>query len=187
MPPHDRTTDEHGFGRVYAAHVEAVYGFLARRVGAQMAEELTAQTFAEALDHLDRFDEGRGTHAAWLFGIAANLLRRHYRHEERSLRAIAAAATSPPPPPDLDEDAAIGRVVADERWPEVAAALLDMAPGERDALLLQAWADLSYAEIATVLDIPIGTVRSRLSRARSRLTAILEPTPDEPDEPDDQR
>jgi RNA polymerase sigma factor (sigma-70 family) len=174
-----------GFSAVYTEHVDAIYGFLARRVGAQLAEELTAQTFVEALARHDTYDPERGAIGPWLFGIAANLLRRHYRQEERALRAIAAYAGRQPSSSEDDGDRVESRVVADERWPAVAEALLAMSPGERDALLLYAWADLPYSDIAGVLDIPIGTVRSRLSRARARLTAILaeEPTPSAASDP----
>jgi RNA polymerase sigma-70 factor (ECF subfamily) len=60
-------------------------------------------------------------------------------------------------------------VDAESSWPQVAAAVAELPAGERDALLLYAWEDLGYAEIAEALDIPVGTVRSRLSRARARL------------------
>jgi RNA polymerase sigma factor (sigma-70 family) len=170
-----------GFSAVYVEHVDAIYGFLARRIGAQLAEELTAQTFVEALARHDRYDPDRGPIGPWLFGIAANLLRRHYRQEERALRAIAAYAGRLPLAGDDDEDRVESRVVADERWPDVARALLGMNAGERDVLLLYAWADLPYSAIAGVLDVPVGTVRSRLSRARGRLTAVL----DDPSSPDE--
>jgi RNA polymerase sigma-70 factor (ECF subfamily) len=164
------------FGTVYEEHVDAIYGFLARRVGPQLAEELTAQTFTEAFDHRDRFDPERGTRSAWLFGIAVNLLRRHYRHEERTLRAMAAMAARTQRE-QVDEEAVTSKVVADHTWPRVARALSEMSAGERDVLLLHAWADLPYASIAAVLDIPIGTVRSRLSRSRARLSRVLEDDP----------
>jgi RNA polymerase sigma factor (sigma-70 family) len=191
VPPddHDETGASAGFSAVYTEHVDAIYGFLARRVGAQLAEELTAQTFVEALARQDRYDPSRGPIGPWLFGIAANLLRRHYRQEERALRAIAAYAGRVPTGAEDDEERVESRVVADERWPSVAEALLAMAPGERDVLLLYAWADLPYSAIAGVLDIPVGTVRSRLSRARGRLTAILDQTSSSPaeDAPDPTR
>ncbi len=182
---HRETGSDAGFSAVYTEHVDAIYGFLARRVGAQLAEELTAQTFVEALARHDRYDPERGPIGPWLFGIAANLLRRHYRQEERALRAIAAYAGRVPTEVDDDEERVASRVVADERWPAVAEALLAMSPGERDVLLLYAWADLPYSAIAAVLDVPVGTVRSRLSRARGRLTAILgEASPSTEGDPD---
>lgn len=175
-PDADDPIADSGFEDVYARHVDSIYGFLARRVGPHLAEELTAQTFVEAFAQRDRFDPGRGSHAAWLFGIAVNLLRHHHRHEERTLRALANLAGRSGPGTELfDEDGTASRIVAEDRWPAVAEALLAMSPGERDALLLQAWAELPYPAIAAVLDIPVGTVRSRLNRARRRLTAALEP------------
>ncbi|HEX7133426.1 MAG TPA: sigma-70 family RNA polymerase sigma factor [Iamia sp.] len=181
---HDETGAGAGFSAVYTEHVDAIYGFLARRVGAQLAEELTAQTFVEALARHDRYDPERGPIGPWLFGIAANLLRRHYRQEERALRAIAAYAGRVPLAGDDDEERVESRVVADERWPAVAQALLGMSPGERDVLLLYAWADLPYRAIAGVLDVPVGTVRSRLSRARGRLSAVLDHTSSDDEDPD---
>ena len=171
---HHGSGSDAGFSAVYVEHVDGIYGFLARRVGAQLAEELTAQTFTEALARHDRYDPERGPIGPWLFGIAANLLRRHYRQEERALRAIAAYAGRVPLAGEDDEERTDSRVVADDWWPDVARALLAMSPGERDVLLLYAWADLPYTGIAGVLDVPVGTVRSRLSRARGRLTAILD-------------
>ena len=171
-----------GFGAVYVEHVDGIYAFLARRVGAgELAEELTAQTFLEALAYHDRYDPERGPIGPWLFGIAANHLRRHHRDEERALRAIAAYAGRAPLATDDDEERVDSRVVAEGRWPEIAGALLAMHGGERDVLLLNAWTYLSYKEVAGALDIPIGTVRSRLSRARGRVRAAITdpPTPDQ--------
>ncbi|HEU5152324.1 MAG TPA: sigma-70 family RNA polymerase sigma factor [Iamia sp.] len=166
-----------GFGAVYVEHVDAIYGFLARRVGAELAEDLTAQTFLEALARPDRYDPERGPIGPWLYGIAVNLLRRHYRQEERGLRAIAAYAGRPSVAAEDDEERSDNRLVAEGRWPKIAGALLDMGPGERDVLLLYAWADLTYRGVAGVLDVPVGTVRSRLSRARGRLIAALTDPP----------
>ena len=179
---HNGAGSDAGFGAVYGEHVDGIYGFLARRVGAgELAEELTAQTFLEALASHERYDPERGPVGPWLFGIAANHLRRHYRQEERALRAIAAFAGRAPVAGDDDEERIDSRVVADGYWPEIASALLTMSTGERDVLLLYAWTDLSYSEVAGVLDVPVGTVRSRLSRARGRVRAAITdpPTPDE--------
>jgi RNA polymerase sigma factor (sigma-70 family) len=103
----------------------------------------------------------------WLYGIATNLLRRHVRVEERRCRSLARAAAADRPPTAGGE--AEDRLDAQALRRPLAAALATLNRGDRDVLLLTAWADLTYAEIATVLDIPIGTVRSRLNRAR-RLT-----------------
>ena len=143
------------FERLFEDHFDAIYGYLARRVGPDLARDLAAETFTRGYAARKRFDPGRGEPRPWLFGIAHNLLRRHYRDEERRLQAFARI--------DLPRDEA----ASDEPW--VAEALSVLSRDERDALLLFAWADLSYEEIAEALKIPIGTVRSRLNRARTRM------------------
>jgi RNA polymerase sigma factor (sigma-70 family) len=158
------------FAIVFDRHYDAVHRFLARRAGSDVADDLAAETFARAFDGRFRFDLARMDARPWLFGIATNLMRHHYRTEERRLRAYAR----------LDRvdhvdvfNGVEGRLDAERAGPAIAAALLRLSPGERDALLLFAWADLRYEEIAAALRIPIGTVRSRLNRARRRLRELL--------------
>ena len=147
------------FERLFEQHFDDVYGYLARRVGPDLARDLASETFTRAFASRKRFDPGRGEPRAWLFGIATNLLRHHYRDEERRLRAFARF------------DAPGEVAAADE--PVVAEALSALGREERDVLLLLAWADLDYAEIAGALEIPIGTVRLRLHRARAHLREAL--------------
>ena len=107
-----------------------------------------------------------------MFGIAANPLRRHRRAELRRLRANAREAGRTR---DGGDDEGVERL--DDRWaagPALARALASLSAGQREALLLFAWADLGYAEIARALDIPVGTVRSRLSPARERVRRGLD-------------
>src|SRR5204862_6813178 len=104
-----------------------------------------------------RYDATREAARAWLLGIAANLLRRHWRSERRRLDAYARSG---------------GRDVAELSGPvaaELAAAVKALPRREREPLLLLAWAELSYEEIGVALGVPIGTVRSRISRGRARL------------------
>jgi len=143
------------FEALFEDHFDAIYGYLARRVGADIARDLAAETFTRAYAGRKRFDPERGEPRAWLFGIANNLLRHHYRDEERRLRAFARLE-----PPARD---------AAPEEPAVAEALSVLSREERDVLLLFAWADLSYEGIAEALGLPVGTVRSRLSRARVRM------------------
>ena len=104
----------------------------------------------------------------WLFGIATNLLRNDRRAEFRLLRALSRlAAGEPTLHPDLAHEG------SSEVTTALADALADMDADQRDVLLLHAWAELSYDEIAASLAIPLGTVRSRLSRARARLRSAL--------------
>ncbi len=143
------------FEALFEEHFDAIYGYLARRVGPDLARDLAAETFTRAYAARKRFDPGRGEPRAWLFGVANNLLRHHYRDEERRLRAFARVEL-------LARDAA-------PEEPSVAEALSVLSREDRDVLLLFAWADLSYEQIAEALGLPIGTVRSRLNRARTRM------------------
>ena len=148
------------FEELFEREFDSVYGYLARRVGPELGRDLASETFTRAFAARKRYDPARGDARPWLYGIASNLLRRHYRDEERRLRALAR----------LD----IRREAAPPEESRLAAALATLPPEERDALLLFAWADLGYEEIATVLEVPVGTVRSRLHRARARVRAALE-------------
>src|SRR6476469_9533719 len=77
------------FEVLFELHFDAVYGYVARRVGPDLGRDLAAETFTRAFAGRKRFDGERGEPRGWLFGIAHNLLRRHYRDEDRRLRALA--------------------------------------------------------------------------------------------------
>jgi RNA polymerase sigma factor (sigma-70 family) len=163
-------TTPDAFGPVFDRHIDSIHAYLQRRVGRDLADELSAQTFLVAFDRRERYDLTRPDARPWLFGIATNLLRRHHRDELRQLRAYARSAVDPV----LDPFAGIEeRVDASNMRRELVDALARTPAKELDALLLLAWADLSYTEIGEALGIPIGTVRSRLSRARSRIRELL--------------
>ncbi len=160
------------FAAIFDRHFDAIHAYLQRRVGRDLADELAAETFLVAFDARVRYDASRPDARPWLFGIATNLLYRHHRHELRQLRAYARSATDPV----LDAfDGVEDRVDASGMRRELIEGLTGVPAGERDALLLLAWADLSSAEIAEALAVPVGTVRSRLSRARGRIRAALGP------------
>ena len=147
------------FERLFERHFDRIHGYLRRHVGGDLAEELAAETFTRAFDARARYDASRPDAAPWLFGIATNLLREH-RRRERWAR-------------DVEWRPASAEEATDDRAAALVDALGELSAIERDALLLHAWADLSYAEIAEALDVPIGTVRSRLSRARAHMRARL--------------
>jgi RNA polymerase sigma-70 factor (ECF subfamily) len=160
------------FGVVYDRYAGDVHRFVVRRLGADLAEDVTAETFATALRHRARYDAARANARPWLFGIAANLIGKHRRSEVRGLRAVARLGADPIArtwTPDGVEE----RVVASAAGPALATALAKLSPGDRHVLLLVAWADLSYAEVAEALDLPVGTVRSRLHRARQAVRRSL--------------
>lgn len=155
------------FEAVFDRHAATIYRHLRRRVGSTLAEELAAETFARAFRARHRFDPRCESAVPWLFGIAANLLRMHRRVEERRLRAYARAAEcSVQYSPSADSD---HRIDALALRPALADALASLPAGQREVLLLHAWARLSHEEIAAALEISAGTVRSRLHRARTRV------------------
>jgi RNA polymerase sigma factor (sigma-70 family) len=160
------------FEAVFERHFEEVCGFLCRRVGRDLGEELAAETFARAFASWSRYDVHRGAVRPWLFGIASNLLRDHRRTEARGLRALARAGRQIVP---SAEEGQFERLVGRGEARRLAAALARLRAGDRDVLLLAAWADLNSREIAAALEIPAGTVRSRLNRARRQVRAALAP------------
>lgn len=158
------------FGQVFDRHVDAIYGYLCRRVGRTSAEELTSETFARAFDSRERFS---GEDALpWLYGIASNLIRHQLRAERRQFAAYARAASRDAI--DQVDDEVEGRVDAAAMVPALAEALRRLRPEERDVLLMHAWQGLSYRDIANALGIAIGTVGSRLTRARASVREALQ-------------
>jgi RNA polymerase sigma factor (sigma-70 family) len=158
------------FGLIYDRHAATLLRFLGRRVGARGAEGLVGEMFRIAFERRKTFDPSRASALPWLYGIGSNLLLKHRRGEARRLRANARLAA--------DEETPNRRTPAlDARllFPRVAAAIEALPAGEREALLLFAWEELSYQGVAAALELPIGTVRSRLNRARAQLRELLEP------------
>ena len=150
------------FELIFDRHFGALHRYLHRRAGRDLADELAAETFALAFERRASCRAG-GSVLPWLYGIATNVLRRRRRAERRQLRAYGRSG--------VDrwaayEDEAASRVDGSSLGVRLARALAAMRPRERDALLLYALADLSYEEIAFALEVPVGTVRTWLHRAR---------------------
>jgi RNA polymerase sigma factor (sigma-70 family) len=156
-------SDPERFGEIFDRHFDAIYRYCSCRVGANLADDLTSEIFSVAFRRRSSYDDTREDARPWLYGIATNLLRRHHRTEARRLRAYGRTTV---PTEDFDVTGVIARVDADAQKTAVAAALAQLKPVDRDVLLLLAGADQSYQDIADALGIPIGTVRSRLNRAR---------------------
>ena len=161
--------DPPAFGVIFERHFSAIHGYLRRRLDRQLADELASQTFLVAFDRRAGFDPRRADARPWLFGIATNLARNHRRRETRELAAIAALT----PDPVIGIDGVESRIDAERMRGLLAQALADLPLGEADVLLLLVWAELDQSEIADALSIPVGTVKSRLARARGRLQADL--------------
>lgn len=157
-------------GAWFEEHVETIHAYVCRRAGRDVAADVTAETFRVALVQFDRYDPSLGNERAWLYGIATNLLRRHWRTEIRALRTQQRSVLSMPAVGDpllaaedrIDARRDVDRVLE-------AVALLD--PDDRDIVLLSVWEGLTSAEVAAAVGIPAGTVRSRLSRIRAQLRA----------------
>lgn len=163
------------FAALYDRHAADIHRYAARRLGDGAAEDITADTFLAAFRTRRRFDTDRSSARPWLYGIAANLIGRHRRAEVRGLRALA--RTGIDPVAETWSDRVDARVTAQAARAPLAEALADLSARDRHVLLLVAWADLSYAEVAEALDIPVGTVRSRLNRARRKLRTALGTNP----------
>ena len=159
------------FGELFDRHATLIFRYLVRRVGVDAAEPLLGDVFRVAFEKRAAYEAERLSARPWLYGIATNLLAHHRRSEARRIAATARLLAKQGPADD-PTDAVVSRLDAVELWPHVADALAGLPEGERDALLLDAWEELSYDEIATALDIPVGTVRSRLNRARRTLREL---------------
>lgn len=159
------------FETVFDRYFAEVHGYVARRLGVDIADDVSSETFLIAYRTRDRFDPVRGDRRAWLYGIAGNLMRRHRRTEVRAYRALTRLDV-----PDAvigHEEATTARVSAQELREPLARALAGLSVGDRDVLLLIALAELTYDQAAEALGISYGTVCSRLNRARRKVRAAL--------------
>lgn len=160
------------FAPIFDRHFAAVHRFLQRRTGVDGADSLAGETFRLAFERRATYQLDRPSCLPWLYGIAANLLRQQRRGQARqgaALRRLGARVGLAP----LPHDGLADRVAAEQLRPVLDAALGAMRPEEREVVLLVAWEDLTYEEVAAALGIPVGTVRSRLHRARRRLRERL--------------
>jgi RNA polymerase sigma factor (sigma-70 family) len=167
-----RSLDEpEAFATLFDRHASAVHRYLGRRVG-ELADDLLSETFLIAFRRRAAYRPERVEVRPWLIGIATNLVHGSARAERRRYRALARAAAEPEVT-GVDPGDSADRLDAQALRGPLAGALAGLKARDRDALLLFAWAQLSYEEIAAVLDIPLGTVRSRLNRARRQTRAAL--------------
>lgn len=168
--------DPEAFAILYDRHAAMLHRYVARRLGGGVAEDIVADTFLSAFGKRSRFDPTASSDARpWLYGIAANLIGKHTRAEVRMLRAYARTGADPVLTQQATTiDDVLSRIDFAAAQRDLARALATLAKGDRDVLLMIAWADLSYSEVAAALGIPVGTVRSRMNRARTRIRAALD-------------
>lgn len=151
-----------------------------RRVGPAFGTKVTAEVFEQAVRSWDRFDSERGKERLFLLGTATVVLRRHADEERRHLLRLRPherlggvsrdplvtvrgpdgepVDTSPEDPP-----------LPNDEITHTMSALVDLAPDDRDILLLSLWEGCQHAAVAEALDLPVGTVRSSLTRIRREL------------------
>ena len=154
------------FGELFDRHARPLRRYAASRAGNAVADDVMSETFLIAFERRDTFDHSWDDAGPWLFGIATNVLRQHHRAESLRLKTIARSGQ------EVADDAFVAvasRVDARLAIRKIAAILKSMSTVNRDSLLLWAWADLTYEQIAHATGVPIGTVRSRINRARSVL------------------
>jgi RNA polymerase sigma-70 factor (ECF subfamily) len=159
------------FAMIFDRHAPHIMRYLAHRLGRQVADDLVAETFLVAFGTRTKYDLDRPDARPWLYGIATNLVRRQQREDGREYRLRAAIV--PEPNVDGHADRVAEQVTAAAMNQLLGAALAELSSGDRDVLLLVAWEGLTYDEVAQALDIPVGTVRSRLNRARKQVRAAL--------------
>lgn len=168
-----RSGDRAAFAEIFDLHARAVYAHAIRTTGDwALAEDVMSLTFLEAWRLRHKLREEVRSVRAWLLGIATNVMR----NSARTARRHRAAMSRLPPPealPDFSEEV-VGQLADTERLAAAAKALKRLKRSEREVFALVVWSDLGYAAAAEALGIPVGTVRSRLSRAREKLRRLVE-------------
>ncbi|MGI5199013.1 RNA polymerase sigma factor [Streptomyces sp. CA-288835] len=156
------------FARLYDQYAPDIHRYVTRRLGDGPADDITADTFLTAFRIRARYDLTRPNARPWLYGIAGNLIGKQRRAEVRALKALARTGHDPVAASWVEDT---DRRVAAQG--PLAGALASLSAGDRHVLLLVAWAELTYVEVSEALDIPVGTVRSRLNRARRKVRSAL--------------
>jgi RNA polymerase sigma factor (sigma-70 family) len=159
------------FATIFDRHARLIHRYVARRAERQVADDLVAETFLVAFRSRRQYDVSYRDARPWLYGIATHLITQNWRDEARQLRIRHAAIR------DLDvpshEERIATESAARSMRSQLAAALAGLAARDRDVFILTAWEQLTYDETARALSIPVGTVRSRLHRARTTLQKAL--------------
>jgi RNA polymerase sigma factor (sigma-70 family) len=167
----DSLTDPGRFAAIFDRHADAILRYASARLGPEHAEDVTAETFLAAFRRRGHYDTSRPDARPWLYGIAVRQIGRHRRAEATRWRVLEAV------PADvlIDDfgDRSAERVTAEQLRPKLVSVLAKLPQRDLDLLLLIAWTELSYAEAAEALGLPVSTVRSRLNRLRTRVRKAL--------------
>ncbi len=152
------------FATLFDRHAPAIWRYACRRIGPGAADDVVSETFLRAFSRRAAYDLSVPDARPWLYGIATNVIREHARDEARRHRDIERRREN-----DLVEvefDRVEARADAAAQVTATAAALAHLEPVDRETLLLYALTELHYEQIAIAMEVPVGTVRSRLNRAR---------------------
>lgn len=164
-----RAGDSWAFGLLFEHQADAIYNFCFRRTGERAtAEDLLSIVFLEAWRRRDK-DIQADKVVPWLYGIATNVVRNERRSRRRYEIALARLSSGPDEAPAYETE---NRLEDDQQIQRLLGALERLPRRQRETFVLCAWCGLSYEEAAFALRIPVGTVRSRLSRARTRLVEL---------------
>jgi RNA polymerase sigma-70 factor (ECF subfamily) len=167
-----RDGDPDAFGELFDGHARAVHGLAYRLTGNRTeAEEIVSLAFLEAWRLRDRVEPDGESLRPWLLGITVNVVRNHTRAARRHQAALA-RVPDPGVVPDFADEVA-SRLDDGARLAAVRDAFGRLRPDEQDVVALCVWSGLDYAQAAAALEVPVGTVRSRLSRARAKLRELV--------------
>ncbi|MFI7075565.1 RNA polymerase sigma factor [Micromonospora sediminicola] len=159
------------FGLLYERHAKVLHGYAYRRLGREAAEDVVAETFMKAFRARRTYDLSHPDARPWFFAIAIREIARHHRVEQARYRVLLRSAAERGEGCHADQ---VADAASAQTWRRpLIEALTRLTRRERDVLLMVAWADLTYEEVARALGVPLGTVRSRLHRARQKVRKYL--------------
>ncbi|MEU6075702.1 RNA polymerase sigma factor [Micromonospora sp. NPDC047074] len=168
-----RAGDTDAFGTLFDEHADAVYRHAVWSEGDPAhAEDVVSLTFLEAWRIRESLRPDGDSLRPWLLGIATNVLRNRRRAARRHREALRRLPVRDTVPDFADE--VVTRLHDAEQVAAAMAALRALRRADREVFLLCVWSQLDYAAAAEALGVPVGTVRSRLSRARTRLRALAQ-------------
>jgi RNA polymerase sigma factor (sigma-70 family) len=164
--------DPERFAVIFDRHADEIYRYAARRLGPQAAADAVSEVFLAAFRNRGRYQLGRGDARPWLYGIATKVVSQQLRAEGRRVHLLAAVPV--PPPAQFPADEIGDRITAERLRPVLLGVLEALADADRELVFLVAWAGLSYEQAAQALEIPVGTVRSRLHRVRAKVRRSID-------------
>jgi RNA polymerase sigma factor (sigma-70 family) len=177
--------DDGAFALLYERHARAIYNYLFRRLADwSEAEDLTAVVFVEAFRRRREVVVMEGKVLPWLYGVATNVLRNRRRTQWRNRRLLTELARDQSGASESDLQA---RLEAAEQMRSVLQRVGKLPRSQQEVVALCLWSGLSYSEAAAALGVPVGTVRSRLSRARAALAELAGPSRHTRSNPEPQR